>query len=591
MKVKRSLLTLCFAAGLSLSVLQGYGYSQTSESTVPTANDTAPQETVSNENSEQNFYILLLLLNIIALLGAIGTCAFLVYKNNKLNQINKEDNAFLIKLEPEEDQQTSEQIQAKKRLDANLKDIQESLQGIKDTLIDDSVSLLSNKNNTPLIDLTKAKYTQLIDLINRLGYLLDDTYIAMLKYNNFTKYDKDIELTIETIQQSISEHIKGLENRNQDNNRIDQHEIKRAIDNSLTTVKPKIDSILEKLQSFSSHNLQNATQASDNTLTEQTIQECNDRIHQLNDRIQELNIEREKYEKELQDERNQYEQEIQVKDDKIAELETGEIGKIQQKYDDLFKNYEKAYQYYGEYQTMKTERDNINTKLNNLTTKFNQVRQDLLKRIDEKYQQIQQKDNEINQLKGDVQRFKKIIDKKPTKNNRRDELNSELNEVKQELKEIIEQEEQEILGKREKIKGRKRDIPNDDTKNSDYSSQLQALVNLYMQNPEEIRNNATDEVMEDDDNLMERKMNPSRTLIFNHSKSPGGYYIIAVGDDYFLFPKQHGIPVSQKSTAREVFDGYKSGNTSKFTLIIPAQVIRCDNGRWQLINKGRLEYS
>ncbi|MFM7716163.1 MAG: hypothetical protein ACKO7A_26710, partial [Microcystis sp.] len=81
-------------------------------------------------------------------------------------------------------------------------------------------------------------------------------------------------------------------------------------------------------------------------------------------------------------------------------------------------------------------------------------------------------------------------------------------------------------------------------------------------------------------------------VILAPDQSHNGSYIILVGNDYLLFPKQHAIAESQEFTASALFDGYKSGNTSKFTLISPAQVTPVSgSGMWQLKHKGRLEYN
>lgn len=83
-----------------------------------------------------------------------------------------------------------------------------------------------------------------------------------------------------------------------------------------------------------------------------------------------------------------------------------------------------------------------------------------------------------------------------------------------------------------------------------------------------------------------------KPVVLTSNMSPDGFYVISVGKDYLLFPKQHAIPLSQKFTASALFDGYRSGNTSKFTLISPAQVtLVSGSGMWQLKHKGRLEYN
>ena len=78
------------------------------------------------------------------------------------------------------------------------------------------------------------------------------------------------------------------------------------------------------------------------------------------------------------------------------------------------------------------------------------------------------------------------------------------------------------------------------------------------------------------------------------STKPGQYLVVSLQTEteptYLLFPKEHAIPASQASTAKALFAGYEKGNTSKFTLIIPAQVSPTEQDKWKLEEKGRLEY-
>lgn len=125
--------------------------------------------------------------------------------------------------------------------------------------------------------------------------------------------------------------------------------------------------------------------------------------------------------------------------------------------------------------------------------------------------------------------------------------------------------------------------------------QWQNLIDAYQQKPENIFDCVGivrgQEVNEDDEKYAERRSNVNRPVILSQNNSPNGYYIVILGTDYLLFPKQHAIPESQKNKAAALFDGYKSGNRSLFTLISPAQVTSLGNGMWQLKHKGRLEYS
>ena len=128
----------------------------------------------------------------------------------------------------------------------------------------------------------------------------------------------------------------------------------------------------------------------------------------------------------------------------------------------------------------------------------------------------------------------------------------------------------------------------------DIPSHWQSIITRYNQSPDAILNihgvHKQGEVVEDEGT--ERRKNSHEPVILTPNQSPDGFYVISVGSDYLLFPKQHAIAPSQKFTASALFDGYKSGNTSKFTLISPAQVtLVSGSGMWQLKHKGRLEYN
>ncbi|MDJ0673711.1 MAG: hypothetical protein PX636_22615, partial [Microcystis sp. M53598_WE2] len=124
----------------------------------------------------------------------------------------------------------------------------------------------------------------------------------------------------------------------------------------------------------------------------------------------------------------------------------------------------------------------------------------------------------------------------------------------------------------------------------------QNIINSYNQSPDAILNihevHKQGEVVEKEDTGMKRWKNSHEPVILTPNQSPDGFYVISVGSDYLLFPKQHAIAESQEFTASALFDGYKGGDTRKFTLISPAQVTPVGGrGMWQLKHKGRLEYN
>ncbi|GCA69256.1 hypothetical protein MiYa_00781 [Microcystis aeruginosa NIES-2519] len=130
------------------------------------------------------------------------------------------------------------------------------------------------------------------------------------------------------------------------------------------------------------------------------------------------------------------------------------------------------------------------------------------------------------------------------------------------------------------------------------------IIDSYNQSPEMIFNingvQLQGEVVEDDQQLEQRRNNLSKPVFLKSHSYPDGYYYIILVENhlvekhYLLFPKQNAISPSQEFTASALFDGYKSGsgNTSKFTLISPAQVTPVgSSGMWQLKHKGKLEYN
>ncbi len=127
----------------------------------------------------------------------------------------------------------------------------------------------------------------------------------------------------------------------------------------------------------------------------------------------------------------------------------------------------------------------------------------------------------------------------------------------------------------------------------DISQQWQNIINSYNKSPDAIfRVNGVKKEGEVVEDIGERRSNSSMPVVLTSDMSPDGFYIVSVGNDYLLFPKQNAIAPSQKFTASALFDGYRSGDTRKFTLISPAQVTPVGGGgMWQLKHKGKLEYN
>lgn len=274
-----------------------------------------------------------------------------------------------------------------------------------------------------------------------------------------------------------------------------------------------------------------------------SISQHKEKVDQLEIKIQEYEDQKERHLtriRELTDERNRLSQNLAEQRKQIEQLSSGEVEQLRKENQRLSSCYQ-----------------NLETRLCNVNIEKAQLEQ-----------QATTLNSQVNQLQQD----KKDLELKVEKNVQ------EIEDLKTEINRLI-----KLLNK-------------EAIETVDIPWQWQDIINSYNKSPDAIFNihevHKQGEVVEDEDKGAERRNNSSKPVVLTSNVSPDGFYIVSVGNDCLLFPKQHAIAPSQKFTASALFDGYKSGNTSKFTLISPAQVtLVSGSGMWQLKHKGRLEYN
>ncbi len=247
------------------------------------------------------------------------------------------------------------------------------------------------------------------------------------------------------------------------------------------------------------------------------------------------------------------------------------------------------------------------TRIRELTDERNRLSQNLA----EQRQQIEQfSSGEVEQLRKENQRLSisyqnletrwcNVNIEKAQLEQQATTLNSQVNQLQQDKKDLelkVQTNVQDIGELKKEIERLIKLLKKEAIETVDIPGQWQNIINSYNQSPDAILNihgvHKQGEVVEDEDKGAERRTNSSKPVVLTSNVSPDGFYIVLVGNDYLLFPKQHAIAASQKFTVSALFDGYKSGNTSKFTLISPAQVTPVgSSGMWQLKHKGKLEYN
>ncbi|TRU44471.1 MAG: hypothetical protein EWV91_16525 [Microcystis aeruginosa Ma_QC_Ca_00000000_S207] len=274
-----------------------------------------------------------------------------------------------------------------------------------------------------------------------------------------------------------------------------------------------------------------------------SISQYQEEVRLLQNKIQEYEEQKERHLtriRELNDERNRLSQNLTEQRQQIEQFSSGEVEQLRQQNQELYSSYQNLQKLLYNVNIEKVQLEQQATTLNSRVHQLQQDKKDLELTANENVQ-------EIKKLKKEIDRLTKLV-----------------------KKEAIE------TG----------DIPGD----------WQSIITHYNQSPDAIFNvhgvQKQGEVVEDEEKGGERRNNSSKPVVLTSNMSPDGFYIVSVGNDYLLFPKRHAIAPSQKFTASALFDGYISRNTSKFTLISPAQVTPIGGGgMWQLKYKGRLEYN
>ena len=271
-----------------------------------------------------------------------------------------------------------------------------------------------------------------------------------------------------------------------------------------------------------------------------SISQHKEKVDQLEIKIKEHEDQKERHLtriEELQNERNRLSQNLAEQRQQIEQLSSGKVEQLRQQNQGLYSSYQNLQKLLYNVNIEKVQLEQQATTLNSEVSRLQQDKENLALKANENVEEIQK-------LKTEIDRLIKLL--------------------KKEAIETV-------------------DIP----------WQWQNIITRYNQSPDAILNihgvHKQGEVVEDEGT--ERRKNSHEPVILTPNQSPDGFYVISVGSDYLLFPKQHAIAPSQKFTASALFDGYISGNIYKFTLISPAQVTQVHNGMWQLKHKGRLEYN
>ena len=121
------------------------------------------------------------------------------------------------------------------------------------------------------------------------------------------------------------------------------------------------------------------------------------------------------------------------------------------------------------------------------------------------------------------------------------------------------------------------------------------LIYLFNSNPQSLLQQGYqhNEVTESQKSFSERRSFRSQEVVLDKRimTGQGDFWIISAENNSYLFPKGKTIPGSLKTSAKALFEGYKSGDEGEFTLVKPAKVAPVGTApKWKLVEKGELKY-
>lgn len=278
-------------------------------------------------------------------------------------------------------------------------------------------------------------------------------------------------------------------------------------------------------------------------------------------------------------------------------------NRLQHQIDNSSQSENQLQNYQENIKRLKLERDQLQKQLEPFNSGEVEQLRKRNQQLNQSYQNLSSSCQDLKQQLDTVKIEKSKLEEQST------DLHNQVNQLQQDKENLeltVNRNVQEIGELKKQIERLRKLLKKEAIETVDIPWQWQNIINSYNKSPDAILNihevhkqgevveevHKQGEVVEKEDTGMKRWKNSHEPVILTPNQSPDGFYVISVGSDYLLFPKQHAIAESQEFTASALFDGYKGGDTRKFTLISPAQVTPVGGrGMWQLKHKGRLEYN
>ncbi len=342
-----------------------------------------------------------------------------------------------------------------------------------------------------------------------------------------------------------------------------------SLQTTLNSIQTEIASIPSSISGAVSR-----TSSYDNNLVQSylnQIGELNQETQNLRDHINLLQSEKGTQSDEIRD--------LKAQLDKLLNSHTNAVSLVQ--YNQLEQRFNDLRE---EHETLKNNYNNLEQSIRN----NNAANQGELEKRDRKLTDVQQKLDQVNSA------LTKVTAERDKLQEERDKLQEERDGLQEKLNKFnrIQSSNDNSYQTNSVISSLSIGTQSNSSSSSPLPADIQRLVGEYNQNPKSLQNRkaAAVDFTGTDYNAYMREGSPA---ILENTTKTGGYWVVNSSSNTWLFPPDTKLKLKGDHYALSaLYECHQyQENLTKFTLIKPAKVTNLGSGKWQLIEKGELEFT
>ncbi len=290
-------------------------------------------------------------------------------------------------------------------------------------------------------------------------------------------------------------------------------------------------------------------------------------------------------------------QEKENKDNEIKQLQrerkdqSDEIKKIQAQLDQLSHSHTNAVSSV-QYNQLEQRFNDLREEYKTLKTTYNNLEQSIRNNNAANQGELAERDRQLTVIQQKLDQVNSALTKVTAE---RDELRYKLDEFEEFLKKFNRrQNSNDNLSKtspNEVFSGLSIGTQSNSSSSSPLTADIQDLINQYNQNPKSLQVCQTARVEFPESNYNAHRL--GSPVILENTTKTGAYWVVTSSPDTWLFPPDTKLKLrSDYYTLSALYECHQyQESLTKFTLIKPAKVSNLGSSKWQLIEKGELEFT